>query len=331
MKKEYAFGVDVGGTTVKMGLFTTEGQLLESWQIPTVKTEGGKQILPDVAAAVLGKIQERGLKKEQVAGIGMGIPGPVLDNGTVLRAVNLGWGVFNVQEALSELTGLPAKAGNDANVAALGEMWKGGGDGCPEMVMVTLGTGVGGGIIVGGRILCGENGAAGEIGHLPVFEPEDEPEVCGCGKRGCLEQYASATGVVLLARRYLAAHPDLKTVLPTDAADKAKAIPDKGSGTPKLSSRVIFNAAAAGDAAALAITDELYRILGRGLAMVSAVVNPRRYVIGGGVSNAGEVLTEGIKKYHSIYAFPAARDVDFVLAALGNKAGIYGGVKLLLG
>lgn len=314
--KKYAFGVDVGGTTVKLGLFTTEGQLLEHWEIPTRKENKGEKVLPDISSAVLAKLQEKNLDADDVEGIGMGIPGPVLDNGTLLGAVNIGWGVFNVQEALSQLTGLPVKAGNDANVAALGEMWKGGGDGCPDMVMVTLGTGVGGGVIVGGKIINGENGAAGEIGHMPVAEPEDEPEICGCGKRGCLEQYCSATGVVRLAKRYLAANPQAESVLRSE---------------PEISARRIFDAAAKNDPAALAITDQMYRILGKGLAAISAVVNPRRFVIGGGVSNAGTVLTDGIREYYRRYAFPAARDADFTLAALGNKAGIYGGVKLLIG
>ena len=314
--KQYAFGVDVGGTTVKLGLFTTEGQLLDHWEIPTRKEDGGREVLPDIARTVLAKLQETGLRKEEIEGIGIGIPGPVLANGTLLRAVNIGWKTFNVQAELSRLTGLKVKAGNDANVAALGEMWMGGGNGCPDMVMVTLGTGVGGGVIVGGKILNGENGSAGEIGHIPVLLPEDEPEACGCGKHGCLEQYCSATGVVRLAKQYLKAHPEVASTLRTES---------------DITAKDVFMAAAKKDAAAVAVTDRMYRILGIALAAVAAVVNPRRFVIGGGVSHAGKVLTDGICHYYRKYAFPEMKDVDFALAALGNHAGIFGAVKLLIG
>ena len=314
--KQYAFGVDAGGTTVKMGLFTTEGQLLDSWEIPTRKEDDGREVLPDIARAVQAKMQETGLDREQIEGIGIGVPGPVLANGTLLRAVNIGWETFNIQAELARLTGLQVKAGNDANVAALGEMWMGGGNGCPNMVMITLGTGVGGGVIVGGKILNGENGSAGEIGHIPILEPEEEPEACGCGKHGCLEQYCSATGVVRLTKRYLEAHPEVESTLRTDSGVTAKDV---------------FTATAEKDAAAIAIADQMYRILGKALATVAAVVNPRCFVIGGGVSGAGKVLTDGIRHYYRKYAFPDMKDADFVLAALGNQAGIYGGVKLLIG
>lgn len=313
--KKYAFGVDVGGTTVKLGLFTVQGELLEDWEIPTVKADGGRMILPDVSRAVLAKISEKDLDKGDIEGIGIGLPGPVLEDGTVLGAANLGWGEFNVSDALSELTGLKVRAGNDANVAALGEMWKGGGKGCSDMVMVTLGTGVGGGIIINGRIVTGRNGAAGEIGHIPVAEPEDEPEECGCGKHGCLEQYASATGAVRLAGRFLEENKEINTIL----RDK------------ELTAKSIFDAAAAGDGAALAITDRFCRILGKALAAVAAALDPEMFVIGGGVSKAGEILTDGIGKYYREYAFHAVRGAGFALASLGNRAGMYGAVKLLIG
>ena len=309
--KEYAFGVDIGGTTVKIGLFTTAGGLMETWEIPTRTENGGTLILGDIAESVKNKLEELNIEAEDVEGIGMGVPGPVDEAGNVLKCANLGWGFFNVEKELGSLTGFKVKAGNDANIAALGEMWQGGGKGYKDIVMVTLGTGVGGGIILNGHILPGTNGAAGEIGHMTINE--DEEETCGCGKKGCLEQYTSANGIVRVAKRYLAAHPDEKTVLTMD-----------------LNSKILWDEVKKGDEAAVKISDEWGRIIGKGLALVSCVVDPQAFVIGGGMSKAGECVTEKIKEYYKKYAFHASRDVEFRLATLGNNAGIYGGVKMVL-
>lgn len=311
--KKYAFGVDIGGTTIKMGLFETSGNLLEMWEIPTRTENDGKYILGDISEAVYEKLGEKGISRLDVQGIGLGVPGPVSSDGTVFKCVNLGWGVFNVARELSELTGLNVKAGNDANVAALGEMWQGGGKGCKNMVMVTLGTGVGGGVIIDGHILSGQNGAAGEIGHLPMRD--DETEKCGCGKQGCLEQYASATGIVRMARRYLEVHPDTESVL------KEKM---------DLTAKEICDAAREGDNAALHIVDETARMLGKGLAAIACVINPEVFVIGGGMAKAGEILLDAIERHYQKYAFHASRETKFCLASLGNEAGIYGGVKLTI-
>lgn len=309
--KKYAFGVDLGGTTVKMGLFETDGTLLDTWEIPTRTEEGGKYILKDISDAIDARLNESNISKADVEGIGMGVPGPVGEDGTVFKCVNLGWGVFNVEEELGQLTQLKVKAGNDANVAALGEMWKGGGKGFKDIVMVTLGTGVGGGVILNGRILAGATGAAGEIGHIPT--KDDEEELCGCGKRGCLEQYASATGIVRLAKRYLKAHPEVETTL-----------------TESCSAKDVCDAAKAGDAVGTAVVDQLGQILGKGLAQVSCVVNPQAFVIGGGMAKAGKILIDAIQKYYVVNAFHASRNTEFKLAELGNSAGIFGGVKLTL-
>ena len=192
---KYCMGVDVGGTTVKIGLFEGEGSLIDNWEIVTRKDEGGSLILGDIAQSLKEKWEEKSIAKEDIIGIGLGIPGPITEDGTVLKCANLGWGVFNVAEEVSKLTGIKnVKVGNDANVAALGEVWKGGGKGYKDIIMITLGTGVGGGVILNGKILTGSKGAAGEIGHITVnYEEED---TCGCGKKGCLEQFASATGIV---------------------------------------------------------------------------------------------------------------------------------------
>ncbi len=312
--KPYAFGVDIGGTTIKMGLFRTNGELLEVWEIPTRTPEGKERILLDIKEGIDGKLAEKGIDAKDLEGIGLGVPGPVSPDGTVLKCVNLKWDVFNIEEELSALTGQKVKAGNDANVAALGEMWMGGGKGYSDVVMVTLGTGVGGGVIIGGKILAGINGAAGEIGHIPMND--EETDVCGCGKRGCLEQYASATGVVRLTKKYLAENPDTETSL--------RAVEN-------VSAKDLFDAAKAGDSAALAVVDQFGRMLGKGLAQVACVTNPEAFVIGGGMSRAGEILMDAANKYYKEYAFHAAKETAFKPALLGNNAGIYGGVKMVLG
>lgn len=309
--KTYGFGVDIGGTTVKIGLFNIDGTMLEKWEIPTNTANGGAAILDDVAASVLGKIAEKGIEKEEILGIGLGVPGPVDSIGIVHKCVNLGWGVFNVEEALSEKTGFKVKAGNDANVAALGEAWQGGGKGYQNVVMVTLGTGVGGGIILNGKILPGTNGAAGEIGHIHV--DDEEEECCGCGNKGCLEQYASATGIVRMAKKKLASETRQTVLKEKDP----------------LTAKDIFDAAKEGDTVAEELVEKLCNVLGTTLARISCVVDPEIFVIGGGVSKAGEILTEGAAKYYDINAFHASRNCKITLAKLGNDAGMYGSMKQL--
>lgn len=311
--KKYAFGVDIGGTTVKLGLFETGGRLLETWEIRTRTEQNGKYILNDIAGSIGEKLEEKQLTHFDIEGIGLGVPGPVGTDGTVWRCVNLGWGILNVEQVLSSLSGMKVKAGNDANVAALGEMWQGGGKGYQDIVMVTLGTGVGGGVVVGGKILAGSRGAAGEIGHLCM--DETETECCGCGKKGCLEQYASATGVVTLARRYLMEHPEAESVL---------------QGMENYTAKDIFDAAKSGDAVCRFLAGEVGRLLGKGLAEIACVVNPEAFVIGGGMASAGSFLIGQIQKHFKQYAFHASQDTVFKLAELSNNAGIYGGVKLVL-
>lgn len=310
--KTYAFGIDVGGTTIKCGFFRTSGELLEKWEIPTRKEENGQYILEDIAGTILVKMNSVGITADEVLGVGVGVPGPVLDDGTVLGCVNLGWGVFNVAEALSEKVNLPVKAGNDANVAALGEMWQGGGQGSKNLVMVTLGTGVGGGIILNGKIVSGVNGAGGEIGHFHMND--DETDTCGCGGKGCLEQYASATGIVRMTRKALQSYSN-ETVLKDDET---------------LSAKSIFDAAKEGDPLACEMNEQLGKMLGKALSYIASVVNPEVFVIGGGVSKAGDILVDTVQKYYKEYAFHAARDTRFTLAELGNDAGIFGGVGLLM-
>ena len=309
---KYCFGVDVGGTTVKLGFFDTEGNLLEKWEIPTRTEEGGKNILPDVAASILDKIKEREVSREEIIGVGIGAPGPIDGKGTVYNAVNLGWGTFSIKNELQSLLNIPVEAGNDANVAALGEMWKGGGQGHSSLVAVTLGTGVGGGIITDGRILSGATGAAGEIGHIHVMDGETER--CNCGNYGCLEQYTSATGIVRLAKRRLAKD------------DKPSTLRNHQ----EISAKTVFDAVKEGDELAVEVAEQFGEILGKALADIAGVVNPEIFVIGGGVSKAGPILLDFIQKNYTPYVFAGSRGALFALATLGNDAGIYGAAKMVL-
>ena len=309
---QYVFGVDIGGTTVKLGLFNKAAELLDKWEIPTVKVNGGEQILPDVAKSILKKMEEKGIAKSDIIGIGVGAPGAVDEEGTMVGgAVNLGWGVLNIPQILREYLDVPVKAANDANVAALGEMWQGGGKGHRNMVAVTLGTGVGGGIIVEGKILTGATGAGGEIGHIHM--EDNETELCGCKKKGCLEQYASATGIVRLAKRRLAED------------DKPSCLREG-----EISAKTVFDGVKAGDEVAIEIAERFGNYLGKGLAMVACTVNPEVFVIGGGVSKAGEILLSFIKPSFEEYVFSPCKKEEFALAKLGNDAGIYGAAALVI-
>lgn len=304
------YGVDIGGTTVKVGAFTADGVLLEKWEIPTRTEENGTKIIPDVVKSVRDNMEQHGYQDEDVVGMGVGAPGPVDADGMIYRAVNLGWGTFNLAKAFEEELHLPVKAGNDANVAALGEMWKGGAKGYKDVVMVTLGTGVGGGVIVNGRLVAGHTGSGGEIGHIKV--EEQEPIACNCGGYGCLERYASATGVVALAQKYLA-ESDAESVLRKE----------------ELTCKSVWDAVKAEDAVALQVADKFGYYLGKGLAMIAAVTNPDVFVVGGGVSKAGEILFDYTKPYFEKFAFAGCKNANFVLAQLGNDAGIYGAAQLV--
>lgn len=303
---QYGIGVDVGGTTVKLGLFQQDGSLVTSWEIPTRTENSGASILPDVALTILGCLEQRGIDKREVFGIGIGVPGPVDEKGLVNQCVNLGWGVFNLSKALSELTGLPVKAGNDATVAALGEHWFGGGKGCDSSLTVTLGTGVGGGLVLGGQVVNGSHGVAGELGHMTVNRAETTP--CNCGKFGCLEQYASATGIVRMAHQQL------------DQSDEPSALRKREDFTCKD----VFDCAAEGDAIAQATLERAYAYLGESIANACCVIDPQLVLLGGGVSKAGKPLLDGVYRHFRRCVFHAGSDTRFALATLGNDAGIYG-------
>ena len=307
----YCFGVDIGGTTVKIGLFRTEGELIDKWEIPSRTENEGEAILPDIAQSVLKKIGEDTYKEETFIGIGVGVPAPVTEDGIVNGSANLGWKYKEVKQELETLTGLSVKVGNDANVAALGEMWQGGGSGEQNMVMVTLGTGVGGGVIVNGKVVTGAHGAGGEIGHICVNY--SETQTCGCGNRGCMEQYASATGIVRLAKEKL------------EASKEPSVLREK-----EITAKEVFDAVKAGDKLAQEVAVQFGEYLGCGIANLAAVADPAVIVIGGGVSKAGEVLIPYIQKPYREHAFFANKEVEFVLATLGNDAGMCGAAKLII-
>ncbi|MBQ7148853.1 MAG: ROK family glucokinase [Pseudobutyrivibrio sp.] len=310
---KYGFGLDLGGTTCKCGLFTTEGELVEKWEVPTDTSNGGVNILKNLAQTVIKKMEEKGISTDEVSGVGIGIPGPVSNDGVVNRCVNLGWGVFNVEKEFSEcLGGLKVKAGNDANVAALGEAWMGAAKEYSSSVMVTLGTGVGGGVIINDDIISGAAGAAGEIGHIRVNYTEEIE--CGCGNKGCLEQYCSATGIARLAKIRLAQNDDESALRNVETLD----------------AKAVFDEAKKGDVVAKEVVKRACEYLAQGLQVISAVVNPEAFVIGGGVSKAGQYLIDETEYRFNEIAFHGCKNTKITLASLGNDAGIYGAMKLIL-
>lgn len=305
----YYFGVDVGGTAIKFGVFDADGTLLDKWEIATDRSDNAAHILPSVANEIIRYAGDT----EKVRAVGIGIPGPVQHGGFVTRCVNLGLANVNPARMLASLLqGVPVFAANDANVAALGECWKGAGQGAQSMVLITLGTGVGGGVVLNGRMVYGSGGLGGELGHV-VVDP-DEPSACNCGQYGCLDQIASATGIVRSAQRMLAETED------------ASALRDFSA----ITAKDVLDAAKAGDQLATAALERCMHFLGKSMAMLTNMLDPEVYIIGGGVSKAGSYLLDVIvKQYHQL---PTLFDhkAKVVLATLGNDAGIYGAAKLAI-
>lgn len=305
---EYLFGVDIGGTTVKIGLVSMDGQILDKFEIPTNKEDDGEKILPDVRDAIYAYLAKHNIEHNAIKGIGFGVPGPVSAN-KVFKCVNLGWGIKDVSEEFAALLDFKPiiRCGNDANVAALGEMAA-----CKKYqnaVMFTLGTGVGGGIIYNGKPIDGVHGAGGELGHLRLAANHNYQ--CNCGLRGCLETVASATGVVRLAKEYLPNYP--QSLL---------------NGQSDLSCKNVFDAAKQEDELALKVVDEVAYYIGLAASIVASVVDPEVFIIGGGVSKAGSILTSRIEAYYTKFAFHAVRKTNFILASLGNDGGMLGAALL---
>ena len=308
---KYGFGVDVGGTSTKIGFFDIDGNMLEKWSIDTDISDNGSHILPEIAKSIDTYIKNNRIEKKDILGIGLGVPGPVTGDGVINKCVNIGWGTFNVEETLGSLTGFRVKAGNDANVAALGEMWRGSGKGYENVVMVTLGTGIGGGVIIGGKVIHGAHGAGGEIGHIPIRHSEGR--ICGCGKINCIEAYASGSAIAKTGKARVEDYTgdtSLRSVGNITAKD-------------------IFEHAENGDTLAIEIVEEIGELLGEALASVACVSDPDIFVIGGGVSNAGQPLIDVLQKYFKKNVFHASVETKFAIATLGSDAGMYGAVRLL--
>ncbi|MCM3716804.1 ROK family glucokinase [Fictibacillus phosphorivorans] len=312
---KWLVGVDLGGTTIKIAFITFDGHIVEKWEIPTNKAEDGKNIVNDIADSISAKLDQLSEKREKLAAIGMGAPGFIdMKTGFIYHAVNIGWRNYALKDELEKATGLPVTIDNDANIAAIGEMWRGAGDGEGNLLMVTLGTGVGGGIIVNGHIMHGTNGMAGEIGHITSI-PEGGAH-CNCGKTGCIETIASATGIARIAK--LKASAEKSSTL-------NKVLKDKG----ELKAKDVAEAAEKGDAAAIATLDEVAFHLGLVIANISNSINPGKIVIGGGVSKAGNILMSRLEKEFKRFALPrVAEGATLTVATLGNDAGIIGGAWL---
>lgn len=313
MVEKWLIGVDLGGTTIKIAFLSLYGEILHKWEIPTDKSNEGKNITTDIAKAIDLKLDELGRSKSAIQGIGIGAPGPVnLATGEIYEAVNLGWkDVYPLKDLLELETSLPVAVDNDANCAALGEMWKGAGNGARDLVCVTLGTGVGGGVIANGDIVHGKSGAAGEIGHITSIAEGGAP--CNCGKSGCLETIASATGIVRLAIEELSMH--------THSGSLSELYRRDGI----VSAKDIFDAAKEGDATARIVIEKVAFHLGIALANIANTLNPEKVVLGGGVSRAGAILLDSVQESFMKYSFPrVANSTEIALATLGNDAGVIG-------
>ena len=312
-------GIDLGGTSVKFAILTQEGEVQEKWSIKTNILDEGSHIVDDMIESINHRLRLLGLGAEDFIGIGMGSPGVVdREKGTVIGAYNLNWKTLQpVKEKIEKATGISFFIDNDANVAALGERWKGAGENQPDVVFMTLGTGVGGGIVAEGKLLHGVAGAAGELGHITV--DFDQPLLCTCGKKGCLETVASATGIVNLTRRYAdeyAGDAELKKLI------------DNGE---DVNAKIVFDLAKAGDELALIVYRNFARYLGIACANIGSILNPSTIVIGGGVSAAGEFLLDGVRKVYEENSFPQVRtSTKLALATLGNDAGVIGADSFVL-
>ncbi|MEH7461176.1 ROK family glucokinase [Bacillus thuringiensis] len=317
MEEKWLVGVDLGGTTIKLAFINIYGEFIHKWEIPTNTSEQGKHITLDIAKAIDKKLQELGELKSKLAGIGMGAPGPVhVASGLIYEAVNLGWKNYPLKDLLEVETGLPVVVDNDANIAALGEMWKGAGEGSKDIVCMTLGTGVGGGVIINGEVVHGVSGAGGEIGHITVVT--ENGFACNCGKSGCLETVSSATGIVRVA---------MQKMQETDETSVLRSLLEQEG---HITSKDVFEALAKGDALAKKVVEKVASYLGLAVANLASTLNPEKIVIGGGVSKAGDALLQPIQHYFEQYAFSrAVKSTKLAIATLGNDAGVIGGAWLV--
>lgn len=312
MSEHYLLGIDLGGTTTKIGLFTIIGKLINKWEIPTNVQNNGSLIVHDMTKSIEEQLLSLYIKKSEIKGVGVGAPGAVnIETGVIYEAVNLGWKVFPLKDELEKNLGLSVAVDNDANCAALGEMWMGAGQGAKDMVCVTLGTGVGGGIITNGQVVHGIKGAGGEIGHITSVPENGFP--CNCGKSGCLETVASATGILRIAKEALSNYTG-DTLLSES----------------NLSAKEVFEAAEKGDILANQVIKKVAFYLGLALSHLGNTLNPERIVIGGGVSRAGDLLLTPVTQHFYNFSFPTVQQsTKLSIATLGNDAGIYGAAYLM--
>lgn len=314
-KQDWLLGIDIGGTTIKLAFIDKEGVIVHKWEIMTRTEESGLYIISDIGKSVRSKLEE--WQDGNLIGVGMGAPGPVnFETGSIYVAVNIGWKDYPLKELLEKELGIPAIVDNDANVASFGEFWKGAGKGTNDFVCITLGTGVGGGVITNKHLIHGISGAAGELGHITVKPDGGAP--CNCGKIGCVETIASATGIVRLAMEEIKKNPDSAI---------SAVFKDKG----RITSKDVVECAVSGDQASQDVLDEVAKYLGLAAANVGNIINPDIIVFGGGVSRAGDIILKPIEKYFKQYAFPrVAESTQLKVASLGNDAGVIGAAGLMM-
>ncbi|WP_316572028.1 ROK family glucokinase [Neobacillus sp. YIM B06451] len=314
--EKWLAGIDLGGTTTKIAFISFDGDIKDKWEIATDNSNEGKNIVLNIIKSIDERLNVIGQAREILAGVGMGAPGPVdYGTGILYNAVNLGFkGSYPLKATIETEMSLPAAIDNDANCAAIGEMWKGAGDGAKDLVCVTLGTGVGAGVIANGQIVQGVSGAAGEIGHITSIPTGGAR--CNCGKTGCLETIASATGIVRLA---------MESVQAGKKGRLAEIVAANGI----ITAKDVFDSARDGDSAAGQIVDEVAFHLGLALANVANILNPEKIVLGGGVSRAGDILLKKVRDQFTRYAFTRVRETTTIaLATLGNDAGVIGAAWL---
>lgn len=314
--KKTIIGVDIGGTTVKIGFVTQNGDIITKWEIPTNIVDNGKNIIEEVWTSIKNELENNKITKEEILGVGIGAPGFIDDStGFVYSAVNIGWNNFALAQEFKKISQLPVFAANDANVAALGENWKGAGQQANNLLAITLGTGVGGGVIVNGNIISGENGTAGEIGHITV---DTDGDACNCGRIGCLETVTSATGIVRQAKKKISENPNSELTKYYSASNK------------DLTAKDIFERAKVGDILCIEIIEHTTDVLGFVIANVATVINPSKILIGGGVAAAGQDFIAQIENKFKKYALERISSICVVTSAkLGNDAGLIGAASLV--
>ena len=318
MQEKNIIGVDLGGTTIKFAIVTRDGKILDQWSIITDISDEGSHIAPSIIDEIQTYMNTNDLTASDFLGIGMGSPGTVnKEIGTVIGAYKLNWKTEQpLRDLIEGATQIPFHIDNDANVAALGEKWIGAGNNEPDVVFVTLGTGVGGGVITNGDLVHGAIGAAGEIGHMTI---DPHGYTCTCGKKGCLETVASATGIVRVAK-------DKALTFDQDTPLKRAILAGE-----VIDTKGIIDAAKEGDAYGIAVTEEISDYLGLACGNIANLLNPSTIIIGGGVSKAGEFLADRIRKYLAVYAFPTIRESTKIrIAELGNDAGVIGASSLVI-